>query len=113
VFPWPIYPCEGFESKLFGVRYTSCEPLSQNARNHREVVREQGILVAQGRGRGLYDQKLHEAPDFVQDVWRNILQNAKVATKDRNLGMHGATATLESIHKHDFYAQGSVVPNRN
>lgn len=56
-------------------------------------------------------RQMHENPQFVEDVCRNILQNAKESFKDRNLEMYAEATSLESIHKHDVIAQGRIVLN--
>ncbi|TFF94961.1 hypothetical protein EU546_04205, partial [Candidatus Thorarchaeota archaeon] len=56
-------------------------------------------------------RQMHENPQFVEDVCRNILQNAKDAFNDRNLEMNAEATSLESIHKHDVIAQGHIVVN--
>jgi GTP cyclohydrolase-4 len=56
-------------------------------------------------------RQMHENPQFVEDVCRNILQNAKDAFADRSLEMYAEATSLESIHKHDVIAQGRIVTN--
>ena len=56
-------------------------------------------------------KQMHENPQFVEDVCRNILQNAKEAFRSRNLEMYAEATSLESIHKHDVIAEGRIVAN--
>ncbi len=54
---------------------------------------------------------MHSNPVFVEDVCRNILQNARERFLDRNLEMYAEAVSLESIHKHDVIAQGRITVN--
>ncbi|MFQ5832088.1 MAG: GTP cyclohydrolase I FolE2 [Candidatus Thorarchaeota archaeon] len=56
-------------------------------------------------------KQMHDNPLFVEDVCRNILQNAKNKFEDRTLDMCAEARSLESIHKHDVIAQGKVITN--
>ncbi|MHA2380181.1 MAG: GTP cyclohydrolase, FolE2/MptA family [Candidatus Thorarchaeota archaeon] len=56
-------------------------------------------------------QQMHDNPLFVEDVCRNILQNAKEKFEDLTLEMSAEARSLESIHKHDVIAQGRIVTN--
>ncbi len=56
-------------------------------------------------------RQMHENPVFVEDVCRNILQNAKEAFRDANLEMFAEATSFESIHKHDVMAQGCILTN--
>jgi GTP cyclohydrolase-4 len=56
-------------------------------------------------------RQMYENPLFVEDVCRNILQNAKEAFGDRNLEVYAEATSLESIHKHDVIAQGRLLTN--
>ncbi len=56
-------------------------------------------------------KRMHDNPLFVEDVCRNILQNAREAFSDRSLEMYAEARSLESIHKHDVIAQGRIVTN--
>lgn len=56
-------------------------------------------------------QAMHDNPLLVEDVCRNILQNAKTAYKDKDLEMFAEARSLESIHKHDVIAQGRLITN--
>ncbi|NWF95763.1 MAG: GTP cyclohydrolase I FolE2 [Candidatus Thorarchaeota archaeon] len=56
-------------------------------------------------------REMHDNPVFVEDVCRNILQNAKETLSGRNLDMCAEAISLESIHKHDVIAQGRLVLN--
>ena len=56
-------------------------------------------------------KSMHENPQFVEDVCRNILQIAKEKFKDRDLEMYAEATSLESIHKHDVVAQGRALTN--
>ncbi len=53
-------------------------------------------------------KEMHDNPLFVEDVCRNILQNAKEKFSDRDLEIHAEAQSLESIHKHDVIAQGML-----
>lgn len=53
-------------------------------------------------------KEMHDNPLFVEDVCRNILQNAKERFKDRELEICAEAQSLESIHKHDVIAQGML-----
>lgn len=54
-------------------------------------------------------RQMHDNPVFVEDVCRNILQNAKDSFSNRNLEMFAEAMSLESIHKHDVIAQGRIL----
>ncbi len=54
---------------------------------------------------------MHENPQFVEDVCRNILQIARERYADRELEMFAEATSLESIHKHDVIAQGYATTN--
>ncbi len=56
-------------------------------------------------------KQMHDNPLFVEDVCRNILQNAKDAFAEKNLEMFAEALSLESIHKHDVIAEGRIVTN--
>lgn len=56
-------------------------------------------------------KQMHDNPQFVEDVCRNILQHAKERFQDRTLEMYAEARSLESIHKHDVIAQGQIVVN--
>jgi GTP cyclohydrolase-4 len=56
-------------------------------------------------------RQMYENPQFVEDVCRNILQNAKEAFGDRNLEVFAEATSFESIHKHDVIAQGRLTTN--
>ena len=56
-------------------------------------------------------QEMYSNPLFVEDVCRNILQNASEKYNDRHLKMYAEATSLESIHKHDVIAQGQIVLN--
>jgi GTP cyclohydrolase-4 len=56
-------------------------------------------------------RQMYENPLFVEDVCRNILQNAKEAFGDRSLEVYAEATSLESIHKHDVIAQGRLLTN--
>ena len=58
-------------------------------------------------------KEMHGNPLFVEDVCRNILQNARNAFKNVKLEMYAEAISLESIHKHDVVAQGRTVTNGN
>ena len=57
----------------------------------------------------LITKQMHDNPVFVEDVCRNILQNAKDLFTNRNLEMFAEAVSLESIHKHDVIAQGRIL----
>ncbi|MFX1367756.1 MAG: GTP cyclohydrolase, FolE2/MptA family [Promethearchaeota archaeon] len=56
-------------------------------------------------------KEMHDNPQFVEDVCRNILQHAKDKFQDRTLEMCAEARSLESIHKHDVIAKGQIVVN--
>ena len=56
-------------------------------------------------------REMHDNPLLVEDVCRNILQQAKERYNDRDLEMFAEARSLESIHKHDVVAQGRVLSN--
>ncbi|MFW9883768.1 MAG: GTP cyclohydrolase, FolE2/MptA family [Candidatus Thorarchaeota archaeon] len=56
-------------------------------------------------------KKMHDNPLFVEDVCRNILQNAKEKFDSLTLEIYAEARSLESIHKHDVIAQGQIVVN--
>lgn len=56
-------------------------------------------------------KQMHDNPLFVEDVCRNILQNASETYKDKVLEMFAEARSLESIHKHDVVAEGKIVTN--
>jgi len=59
----------------------------------------------------LVTKQMHDNPLFVEDVCRNILQNAKEKFETLTLEMFAEARSLESIHKHDVIAQGRIVTN--
>jgi GTP cyclohydrolase-4 len=59
----------------------------------------------------LVTKEMYANPLFVEDVCRNILQNASEKFSDRKLKMYAEATSLESIHKHDVIAQGQIVLN--
>ena len=58
-------------------------------------------------------KEMHGNPLFVEDVCRNILQQAKDAYQDSKLEMYAESKSFESIHKHDVIAEGRIVTNGN
>ncbi len=52
--------------------------------------------------------QLHENPLFVEDVTRNLLENANSEFKGSNLEIEATTKSLESIHKHNVISKGKI-----
>lgn len=117
---------------------TACpHALSQNSANRTHIQRAYAEISLQGRTTDIPDmedlciildesfsaptfsllkaedeqwvvKRMWENPLFVEDVTRNLLQQALKHFSDRKLEVHAKTISQESIHKHNIISKGST-----